>query len=155
MGVGGYRARLLLVSCCPFRVCSWNPWMRDIYPPEGRENHPRRRLHGWGDDHEMPEDPTDEELDMMWRMQEDLRETWTPGIAGAHNFYTMVRGGKWTYRKKKKAADVMIATCRPGVPAEFCRVFKMGVLHSFSIDRYGELGCSMLALETRRRLEHY
>ena len=30
-----------------------------------------------------------------------------------------------------------------------------GILHSFSIDRYGELGCSMLALETCRRLEHY
>ena len=49
----------------------------------------------------------------------------------------------------------MIATCRPGVPAEFCRLFSLEVLHSFTIDRYGELGCSMLALETCRRLEHF
>ena len=77
------------------------------------------------------------------------------GGPGHDDFYTMLLGGAWTKIHKKKAVDCMVAKARGGDPRRFVKMYSMGVLHSFALNKYGEEACALLALETARRLQHF
>ena len=40
------------------------------------------------------------------------------------NFVVLVRGGKWTYRKKKLEADCLVVVACSGLPTEFVKFYK-------------------------------
>jgi hypothetical protein len=91
---------------------------------------------------------TDEELAA-------LRHEWEGEFVDFVGFYVMIRGGKWTKRVKKKAADCIRAKAISIEVKTWCDDYHWPKEKSYAFKKYTLEGASVLANEFARVANHY
>ena len=152
------------------RVLARHPWVRELLST-GAINSIKKQRHKYcpsesssscSDIESGPsssDSDEDAELDWAkgWAILAERRADWraSDDKEDVEHFYSFIRGGRWTARKKRIPFDCYIAKARAGVPAAFARLYGLGQIHSFSIRAYEERACGMMAAEACRRKEHF
>jgi len=105
--------------------------------------------------HEPPE-LDDAAMAMVWQKLDDFRQQWgMDGASHGADFVTAVKGGTWTQRHLGVAVERVTADARKGAPSQFCQTYGFNQGVSFTLSRYGDLNCSVLALEWCRRMQFW
>ena len=63
--------------------------------------------------------------------------------------------GKWIQTHKSKAFDVVIGIATKGAASDWCRLYGLNVEASFSLAKYGEDSCRILAMQWCKVNQHY
>jgi hypothetical protein len=154
----------------PDDLLELHPWLKDHF--KGNDRGATGKVgaatsHGGGDASSsggVAEPPkaveiTDDDVEIVWHdlaekrlefeaMEEDNEDM---------SFYTLVRGGLGTKRKKGDAFDCVATYIRGKVPQLFAKHYKLGQMYSFSLKDtlYGEYGAGVMAREVCRRCEFF
>jgi hypothetical protein len=100
--------------------------------------------------------PVDAIIDQAWaNLQEAVAETATDVQVEPCDFYVAAHAGNWGVDFQYLASDAIRAHARSGLPTQWCKLYRLPCVSSFSIEKFTEDGASKLAAEVCNRYQHF